>query len=345
MRLFSSTHPSFSAPQRLSRGVEFFGQLVTVHAPAAVPLAALLRLTGRVEQAAGLLQTATGDLPESARLRLELSECFLEAGNGEGAAAAAMEACAARLALPSSPRAASPCVVFQLVHARPSLSARLTPPCALPSPPLPQLNPGSRTGWLALARALCAAGEPGRALVALNCATPVHSGEDKVEAGPESLFPLFHDPPENITAPTQLAHDPFLDEAARLQEDDALVGKRTALARLPGLSTLPPPGVWEASQLPCSSHLLRPREALFAAAYSVLVDVVEDLGWEEFLAVRSSIFAMEPEDYACVRPIPTHPPTRPGTAICIGVCTDALPLPLRCNSCVPCAAAASVHSA
>lgn len=104
--------------------------------------------------------------------------------------------------------------------------------------------------------------------MALNCATPVHSGEDKIEAGPESLFPLFHDPPENITSPAALAHDPFLDEAARLQEDDSLVGKRAALSRLPGLTSLPLPGVWEASQLPANCHLLRPREALFAATYS-----------------------------------------------------------------------------
>lgn len=33
------------------------------------------------------------------------------------------------------------------------------------------------------------------------------------------------------------------------------------------------------------------------------MDVVEDLGWEEFLSVRSAIFAMEPEEgegYGCV---------------------------------------------
>lgn len=105
-RLFDRSEPEdvildtllthFRSHQRLSRGIDFFGQLVTVHAPAAISLAALLRLTGRVEQAVSLLQTATGDLPDSARLRLELSECFMEGGNGEGAVAAAMEACAVR---------------------------------------------------------------------------------------------------------------------------------------------------------------------------------------------------------------------------------------------------------
>lgn len=95
--ILDSLTAHFKSTQRLARGVEFFGQLVTVHAPAAIPLAALLRLTGRVDQSVSLLQTAAADLPDFVRLKLELSECFLAAKDVEGAVAAAMEACTARI--------------------------------------------------------------------------------------------------------------------------------------------------------------------------------------------------------------------------------------------------------
>ena len=158
-------------------------------------------------------------------------------------------------------------------------------------------SPDSRTGWLALARCLAAAGEPARALVALHCAPVALAAEDRVCCGQSGLFPIPLDLPAGTTEPAALVHDPFVDEAARLEEEEQLLGRREGLSQLPAPQMLPRPGVLEVRCLPVApGAVCNPQEGAAAAAYSVLVDLVSDLGWEDFLDCRSGVFEMMPDE-------------------------------------------------
>jgi hypothetical protein len=155
--------------------------------------------------------------------------------------------------------------------------------------------PAQRAVWLRLAAAHAACGAPEAALVALNCAPHVAVAEEAAADAWRGAFPGGAPPrAARATAPPAPAGAAAAD--ARAWEEAALPG-RAALARLRAAQLLPPPHAlpYAAGAHPRRTPLA-PAAAAAAGVYSVLVDLVAELGWEGFLAARAAVFVMDTDD-------------------------------------------------
>mmetsp|Transcript_48051 Transcript_48051/g.121266 ORF Transcript_48051/g.121266 Transcript_48051/m.121266 type:complete len:869 (-) Transcript_48051:104-2710(-) len=148
-----------------------------------------------------------------------------------------------------------------------------------------KLDESARCAWLLLANTYTAGNAYTLSLVAVNLTpTPPPFPDSK------DILGVLPPPAYDVTVPREKQYDPHLEELMVVQEEAAADGN-DELMDLPGAVMLPEdPHLGSGLHLDISQH--RAASAVYAAVYSVLVDVVDAVGWDAFLEERRQAFLM-----------------------------------------------------
>jgi len=150
-----------------------------------------------------------------------------------------------------------------------------------------KISPHARWAWLLLANAYVAGEEYSLALIAANLTPPPPEFPDlKMVLG--SVPP----PAFDTTKPQATQYDPEIEEIVRMQAESEADGNDDLLD-LPASSLLPLEPMSTGRLTNIEQH--RATTCVYAAVYDVMVDIVEAVGWDNFLEERGVVFLMNDE--------------------------------------------------
>lgn len=160
-----------------------------------------------------------------------------------------------------------------------------------------------RPAWLVLARCYVKVNSLALALVTLNVIpTPPLPREDL-----ELVHVVLPPACKTITKPQVLGYDPEVEMARKCAAEEALLEGDRVLAYLPGAVLLHRDPI-ERGAFPEVAPS-RMTKAVLGCVYSVMQQIVDRVGWDNFLEIRSQVFLMHQEN--ATSRVPTSSPRAP----------------------------------